>query len=126
MPDANRQLANAAACNSDAENNKPGAKQNCSDIVNISVFFDGTGNNLKADTKDKKCYKWSNPARLWRAAQELTGPKTTNFAFYIAGVGTEFNKESEHWTETMETSIEDNAQGMGFGASSITTWSSVR
>jgi hypothetical protein len=123
MADANQQLAAAAACNSDAENKKPGAKQNCSDIVNISVFFDGTGNNKKADGPDKKL---SNPARLWRAAQELTGIDTTNFAFYISGVGTnfnkgeaeagsQFNKEPMKWAERNETAIEDNVQGNGFG-----------
>ena len=54
--------------NSDVANTPPTAKQDCSDVVHISVFFDGTGNNKDADEEKKK---WSNPARLWRNAQTL-------------------------------------------------------
>ena len=115
MADESSQLAGAASCNSDAENDKPGAKQNCSDIVNISVFFDGTGNNYDVD---EKVHRWSNPARLWRAAQALTGPKTTNYAFYISGVGTEYNgyqgKTPTFWEEN-DAAVEDAAFGNGFG-----------
>ena len=81
--------------NSDVPNTPPTAKQDCSDVVHISVFFDGTGNNKDAD-EDKK--KWSNPARLWRTAtqyvidSESKGNKS-NYAIYVSGVGTKFNGE---------------------------------
>ncbi len=123
MAGANDQLAAAASCNSDAENKKPGAVQNCSDIINIAVFFDGTGNNKKVD---EPIFRLSNPARIWQTAQELTGLNTTNFSFYISGVGTEFSKNDKtpglsydkdpiHWTERNERFIEDNVQGGAFG-----------
>lgn len=50
--------------NQDVSNQPPVSKQSCEDIVNLSVYFDGTGNNLKNDETDKK---WANPARLWRS-----------------------------------------------------------
>ncbi len=47
--------------NHDIANQSPNAKQDCSDVVNISVFFDGTGNNLE---NDEKIAKLANPAKL--------------------------------------------------------------
>ena len=38
--------------NSDVPNDQPTAKQDCSDVVHISVYFDGTGNNKDADVFD--------------------------------------------------------------------------
>ncbi|QPS02433.1 hypothetical protein I6G67_09130 [Acinetobacter johnsonii] len=38
--------------NSDVSNTLPTAKQDCSDVVHISVFFDGTGALLHKDLKD--------------------------------------------------------------------------
>ena len=68
MAGENAKLAAARSCNSDVKNGKAGAMQDCSDVVNISVFFDGTGNN---DTVDQGLHRWSNPSRLWRSAQKL-------------------------------------------------------
>ncbi len=60
-------IKRTAETNSDVSNTPPTAKQDCSDVVHISVFFDGTGNNKDADEEKKK---WSNPARLWRSANQ--------------------------------------------------------
>lgn len=112
MAGDNEQLAAAASCNSDVENQKPGATQNCSDIVNISVFFDGTGNN---NDVDEPLQRWSNPARMWKAAQALTGLDTTNFAFYISGVGTKYNGEATTWKARNDVAVEDALLGSGAG-----------
>ena len=44
-------LQAAQACNRDVPNSPPTAQQDCRDVVNISLFFDGTGNNEKADDR---------------------------------------------------------------------------
>ena len=64
----NEQLVSAVACNRDVLNDKPSAKQDCSDVINISIFFDGTGNN---DEKDERNSNWSNVSRLYRSARQL-------------------------------------------------------
>ncbi len=91
-------LKRVQVLNSDISNDEPSCKQDCSDVVNISVFFDGTGNNKKEDEDTKR---WSNPARLWRNAQGLREKEmadknkqiSPNYAIYISGVGTRFNAE---------------------------------
>lgn len=40
-------LQRTNSINTDVSNEKPSCKQDCRDIINISVFFDGTGNNKK-------------------------------------------------------------------------------
>ncbi len=65
-------IQRVSALNQDVDNTPAQARQDCSDVVNIAVFFDGTGNNKDADEKKRK---WANPARLWRNAQTL---KETN------------------------------------------------
>ncbi|NHB57556.1 T6SS phospholipase effector Tle1-like catalytic domain-containing protein [Acinetobacter shaoyimingii] len=85
--------------NSDVENAEPSVKQDCTDVIHISIFFDGTGNNKDKDEEKKK---WSNPARLWTNANEyaMTATKSmkisgisSNYAIYVSGVGTKFNGE---------------------------------
>lgn len=84
--------------NQDVDNFGPKKKQDCSDVVNISVFFDGTGNNLEND-QDKQ--KLANPARLWKNAQsyalfeEEKNQLDTKLShpIYVSGVGTPFNGE---------------------------------
>ncbi|MDR0070652.1 DUF2235 domain-containing protein, partial [Acinetobacter sp. 11520] len=84
-------LKRVQVLNSDISNDEPSCKQDCSDVVNISVFFDGTGNNKKEDEDTKR---WSNPARLWRNAQGLREKEmadknkqiSPNYAIYISGV----------------------------------------
>jgi hypothetical protein len=50
---ANEQLESALSSNRDVPADPPSSKQDCSDVVNISVFFDGTGNNKDDDEKKK-------------------------------------------------------------------------
>lgn len=101
-------LAAARACNRDTPAAKPGAKQNCSDIVNISVFFDGTGNN-KSEDEDPK--RWSNPARLYRAAELLVGDGRPNYAIYVSGVGTPFNGTATDWIDEKQIQLQDKITG---------------
>lgn len=92
------QLQKIKNSNQDVSNQSPQAKQDCADVVNISVFFDGTGNNLEAD-QDKG--KLANPAKLWRNAQSYSlfeiertkSPVKLNHPIYVSGVGTPFNGE---------------------------------
>lgn len=108
-------LAAARACNNDVESGKAGAKQDCSDVINISVFFDGTSNNK---TVDEPLDRWSNPARIWQSAQ-LMANTGTNFAIYVAGVGTPFNGEATTWKEYKEIPggvVQDKLGGDAFGA----------
>jgi len=100
--------------NRDAPVSKPTPKQNCSDIVNISVFFDGTGNNKDVDDVDEK---WSNPARIWRAAQLLSQKDIPNYPIYVSGVGTPFNGTATDWIDQKLMKLQDGALlGSGGGA----------
>lgn len=89
-------IQRVCALNSDVCNEAPTAKQDCNDVVNIALFFDGTGNNKDADEEKKK---WANPARLWKNSRTLIdtneskGQKVTEYAIYVSGVGTKFNGE---------------------------------
>lgn len=113
MAEGDKLLA-ARACNRDVVGLEPSAKQNCSDTVNISIYFDGTGNNRDAD---KDLRRWSNPARLWQSAQFLLGGNFPNYAIYIAGVGTRFNGTATDWMDEKLRRVEDSeAAGRGLGA----------
>lgn len=107
MAGFNEKLVAAQSCNSDVENKPRGAKQDCADVVNISLYFDGTGNNDKVDHPLKR---WSNPSRMFRSAARMMSLKGNSFAFYIAGVGTEYNGEATKWSRG-----EDKFTGEGFG-----------
>ncbi|MFW1808209.1 T6SS phospholipase effector Tle1-like catalytic domain-containing protein [Acinetobacter ursingii] len=106
--------------NSDVSNTPPMAKQDCTDVVHISVFFDGTGNNKDAD-EDKK--KWSNPARLWRNAQSLKETElaennqlvSPNHAIYVSGVGTRFNAELNIFQRAISVLQDHTGLGLGIG-----------
>lgn len=103
--------------NSDISNAPPAAKQDCTDVVHISLFFDGTGNNKDADEEKKK---WSNPARLWRNMNALSIEIETNwveniYPIYISGVGTKFNGDLNIFQRVL-ASTEDNILGLGTGA----------
>lgn len=101
--------------NSDVPNNEPTAKQDCSDVVHISVFFDGTGNNKDKD-EDKK--KWSNPARLWRNARTFIDTQKedgSNYAIYASGVGTRFNAELNFFQRTISVLQDHLGLGAGLG-----------
>ena len=108
------QLAAARSSSRDVAAATPSSKQGCSDVVNISVFFDGTGNNKAID---EALLKWSNPARLWRATQYLLDEGMPNYAIYISGVGTPFNGTATDWMDQKRITIEDNDfAGLGSGA----------
>lgn len=104
--------------NSDVANTPPTAKQDCSDVVHISVFFDGTGNNKDADEEKKK---WSNPARLWRNAQTLKENEqkqkitSHNHAIYVSGVGTRFNGELNIFQRALAIMQDHSGFGLGVG-----------
>jgi hypothetical protein len=100
----------AAAANRDVPASSPGPLQDCSDVVHIAVFFDGTGNNRDQDTSTKK---WSNVARMFDAAR-LDPPKAI-YRIYISGVGTPFNGTAAGWLAKGDVWLEDKIQGMGFG-----------
>lgn len=114
-------IKRTAETNSDVSNTPPTAKQDCSDVVHISVFFDGTGNNKDADEEKKK---WSNPARLWRTANQYVvdsriNNSTSNYAIYVSGVGTRFNGELSIFQRALSW-IQDNnviggSSGLGGG-----------
>jgi len=72
--------ANAVGC--DAKRTTLGCEQR----ITMSFFFDGTGNNLDADTPTDE---HSNVARLFRA-HPLDDEKSLTFARYIPGLGTYF------------------------------------
>ncbi|MDS7926002.1 DUF2235 domain-containing protein [Acinetobacter sp. V115_6] len=105
--------------NSEVSNTPPNAKQDCSDVVHISVFFDGTGNNKDADEELKK---WSNPARLWRNGIEFAldeakkSPSNiqNNYAIYVSGVGTRFNGQLSIFQRALAM-IQDHG-GLGLAA----------
>ena len=103
--------------NSDVPNDQPTAKQDCSDVVHISVYFDGTGNNKDADEEKKK---WSNPARLWRTAnQYIVDSKINNsganYAIYVSGVGTKFNAELNIFQRAISVLQDHTGLGLGVG-----------
>jgi hypothetical protein len=110
---ANEQLQAAMASSRDVPTDEPSAKQDCSDVINISVFFDGTGNNKDVDEKDRK---WSNPARLWFSAFNRPNPNQNNYPIYISGVGTPFNNTAVKGWEKKLVNIEDGLPGNVGGA----------
>jgi hypothetical protein len=109
-----KELKRVINVNNDVSNDSPTKKQDCSDVVNISVFFDGTGNNKEADKKNQK---WSNPARLWSNADQYTldHKKDPDHAIYVSGVGTKFNAELGIFQRII-SSFQDAYSGMGMGA----------
>ncbi|RLL40426.1 DUF2235 domain-containing protein [Acinetobacter cumulans] len=106
--------------NQDVSNQSPVSKQSCEDIVNLSVYFDGTGNNLKNDETDKK---WANPARLWKNALSYSAfENETNqlvvplsHPVYVSGVGTPFNGEMDHLEASVRLMQDNDLTGGSTG-----------
>ncbi|MCP3716888.1 DUF2235 domain-containing protein [Paraburkholderia sp. CNPSo 3281] len=99
-----------AAATRDVPNAPPTAKQDCSDVVHIAFFFDGTGNNRDADAAGQR---WSNVARLFDAS--VNDPSIGTYSYYISGVGTPFNGEAS-WVDKPDVWLEDSVLGGAFGA----------
>ncbi len=108
QPASTMQIISAAT--RDVPKTPPEAKQDCSDVVHLAFFFDGTGNNRDADTAGQR---WSNVARLFDAA--INAPGKGIYSFYISGVGTPFNGEVS-WVDKPDVWLEDHALGGAFGA----------
>ena len=109
----NDQAVCTQAANQEVSNHPPQAQQDCADVLHIAVFFDGTGNNKDADEATKK---WSNVARMWRAASLMAPPGSNNKVIYISGVGTPFNGQPLFWLDRLDIRLEDSELGLGTGA----------
>lgn len=108
QPSSTTQIISAAT--RDVPKTPPTAKQDCSDVLHLAFFFDGTGNNRDADAAGQR---WSNVARLFDAA--MNDPSKGIYRFYISGVGTPFNGEVS-WVDKPDVWLEDHALGGAFGA----------
>ncbi|OON62811.1 hypothetical protein B0920_05090 [Massilia sp. KIM] len=101
----------ATAANRDLNEEPTGPFQDCRDVVHISVYFDGTGNNRNADEAKKS---WSNVARIFYAGHQ--SPERGQYHIYIAGVGTAFNGDATGWLDSAGIWIEDGLPGLIAGA----------
>ena len=99
------------ACTRDVPNCQSTHVQDCSDVVNLSVYFDGTGNNKDADDSKKR---WSNIARMYESA--VRRKSATNHVVYVAGIGTklDYPKRSSFAAAMQDSSVLGG--GLGFGA----------
>ncbi|MFC4702671.1 MULTISPECIES: DUF2235 domain-containing protein [Paraburkholderia] len=109
-----------AAATRDVPKFPPTAKQDCSDVVHLAFFFDGTGSNREADSA-RQC--WSNVARLFDAA--MTDPSKGIYRFYISGVGTAYNGEAS-WVDRPDIWVEDVVLGNAFGGWVIADYSMAK
>ena len=110
---ANEALQAATAANQDVPAEKPGPFQDCRDVVHISIFFDGTGNNKDEDNASTR---WSNVARVYFSAQTLASPSKAVYTIYVSGVGTPYNGDAAGWMSSTGVWLEDNVGGMAAGA----------
>jgi uncharacterized protein (DUF2235 family) len=105
----------ACSANRDVPDCAPGPDQDCRDVIHLTLFFDGTGNNKD---EDKKTKKWSNIANLYEAANRaaLLNKGRTIYPIYISGVGTPFNGTAADWLAKAAAWVEDGFLGGGSGA----------
>jgi hypothetical protein len=89
-----------------AEAGKPPA-QSCQQCLYVSIFFDGTGNNAKADLPTQE---HSNVVRMFRA-MPLDNPATGVFSRYIPGIGTLFPEIGDNGKGPIP--LVDTHMGMG-------------
>ena len=82
----------------------------CEFILNIGMFFDGTGNNWYEDAAGQG---HSNVARLWRAYKE--NPMEGFFKHYAPGVGTPFKDIGEEGRSVF-------GAGFGWGGENRIVW----
>lgn len=110
---ANEKVVSAKSASRDVGNAAPSARQDCSDVIHISVFFDGTGNNKDEDQASRR---WSNPARIWRSARMFADRHGGDvYPIYISGVGTPFNGKPINDQDKVHIQGEDKLLGSGFG-----------
>ncbi|USX23983.1 DUF2235 domain-containing protein [Oxalobacteraceae bacterium OTU3CINTB1] len=105
---ANEAIPAAEAASRDVPDEPAGPFQDCRDVVHISLFFDGTGNNFEADMSEQK---WSNVGRLMGAMRQ----QDNVYPIYVSGVGTKFNGTAGNWLDAAGIWIEDHIEGLGFG-----------
>ena len=112
---ANSDVCATGAALRDVSNSPASAQQDCSDVIHISVFFDGTGNNKDADEQTKS---WSNIARIWQSARMFANgnANSNTYPIYISGVGTPFNGKPLFPGDANDIAIEDNYLGGAAGA----------
>jgi len=77
------------ATNRDVSESPPSLFQDCRDVVHLSLFFDGTGNNWERDSATKSS---SNVGRMFDAA--IRKKRKSIYPIYIAGVGTPYNEKA--------------------------------
>lgn len=104
-----------ASANRDVSGDKPGPFQDCSDVVHISVFFDGTGNN---NDEDDALQKWSNVGRVFSSSAFFARSDPSCYPIYISGVGTPFTgKKGLSVDDLKKVEVEDGkVRGEGAGA----------
>lgn len=86
--------ANSAVNNAKAAGTKTAqsvSPLSCEQRIKLSIFFDGTGNNLKADVGDNG---HSNVARLYRA-HPVDDEKNNTYRLYVPGLGTYFPEKGD-------------------------------
>ncbi len=113
---ANSQVCATQAATRDVTNTTATSAQDCSDVIHIAVFFDGTGNNKDVDEGERK---WSNVARLWQSAWQFsrTSKNANTYPIYISGVGTPFNGKAMFPGKELAIKLEDGDWlGRGAGA----------
>lgn len=110
---ANDNVSMAGAATRDVSCAEPSPFQDCSDVLHISVFFDGTGNNKDVDETPRK---WSNVARLWISSDRFRANHPNTYPIYIAGVGTPFDGKALSAREPEYIALEDGDLGMAAGA----------
>ena len=121
-----KHVAKIRNSNLDVDNTLPSSKQSCEDVVNISIFFDGTGNNL---ANDEKIAKLANPAKLWRNASSYAQYEEEkhnlnipiSHPIYVSGVGTPFNGDPSNWVDKQIAKAQDT-----FPTGGATGWGGAR
>lgn len=99
-------LAHKAKALVNAESDKP-PPASCKQCLYVSLFFDGTGNNLRADTPT---FEHSNVARMFRA--HLPDDAVSGvFRRYIPGIGTLFPEVGDSGKGSIP--FVDHHNGMG-------------
>lgn len=120
---ANNQICATQSATRDVDNAPPSAFQDCSDVVHIAVFFDGTGNNKDGTDQNMSAAEaaktWTNVARIWQSARmfDVANGNANVYPVYISGVGTPFNGKALFPGEEKEIDREDGViRGQGAGA----------